>query len=129
MSGFAETARVAWADRGGAPDWIEALAQACDASTQSAVAERLGRSAGLISQVLRCKYPGDMAGVEDAVRGAFMAATIECPALGTLPTDECQQWRARSKTFVNTNSLRVRMYRACHRCPRNPAARDAAERI
>lgn len=101
------------------PDWIERLAEECASSSQRAVAEKLGRSAGLISQVLRSKYPGDMRAIEEAVRGAFMDATVPCPALGTLPTDECQMWRRRAREFVNTNSLRVRMYRACQSCPLN----------
>ncbi|MDT9701984.1 hypothetical protein, partial [Streptomyces sp. P17] len=94
-------------------------------SSQRAVAERLGRSAGLVSQVLRNKYPGNMALLEDAVRGAYLAATVECPALGTLPTDECQAWRKRARRFVNTNHLRVRMYHACASCPRNQ--KDASQ--
>lgn len=112
-----DIARAHWGTP--APDWIEQLARECARSSQRVVAERLNRSAGLVSQVLRQKYPGDMAAVEDAVRGAFMGASVECPALGTLPTDECQLWRKRSRKFVNTNSLRVRMFRACTACPRN----------
>lgn len=117
MSGPVEIARAAWGPM--APDWIMRLAQECAAGTQRQVAEQLGRSAGLISQVLRNKYPGDMASIEDAVRGAFMNATVQCPALGTLPTDECQQWRKKAKSGVRTNALRVRMISACQSCRRN----------
>ncbi|WP_353428727.1 hypothetical protein [Paracoccus denitrificans] len=117
MSSPVDIARAAWgADM---PDWILRLAQECASSTQRRVAEKLGRSAGLISQVLRAKYPGDMASIEDAVRGAFMHATVECPALGTLPTDECQAWRKKARSGVRTNALRVRMVNACLKCPRN----------
>lgn len=112
-----EKARIAWGDP--LPDWVEMLARECASTSQRAVADRLGRSAGLISQVLAGKYPGDIAAIEDAVRGAWMGASVECPALGTLPTDECQAWRVKARTFVNVNSLRVRMYRACQACPRN----------
>ncbi len=112
-----ETARQAWGTP--LPDWVAALARECDGSTQRAVADRLGRSAGLISQVLRRKYPGDMTAVEDAVRGAFLDATVICPALGNLPTDECQMWRKRARTGVRTNALRVRMINACQSCPLN----------
>lgn len=120
MSSPIEIARAAWKPL--TPDWIERLAEECAAGTQRSVAEKLGRSAGLISQVLRNKYPGDMASIEEAVRGAFMDAMIVCPALGNLPTDECQSWRRNSRHFVNTNSLRVRMYRACQNCPVNKEA-------
>lgn len=115
-----EKARAAWCSSGERlPDWIERLAIECTASTQRHVADKLGRSPGLVSQVLGNTYRGDMAGVEDAVRGAFMNATVECPALGTLPTDECQAWRRKSRTGVRTNALRVRMINACQICPRN----------
>lgn len=116
MSGPLAIAAAAWGEP--LPDWIAALASACETSSQRAVAERLGRSAGLVSQVLRCKYPGDMAAVEEAVRGAYMAATVDCPALGALPTDQCQVWQGRARAFANLNSLRVRMFRACNACPR-----------
>lgn len=117
MTSPVDIARAAWgADM---PDWIQRLAQECASSTQRRVAEKLGRSAGLISQVLRAKYPGDMASIEDAVRGAFMHATVECPALGILPTDECQAWRKKARSGVRTNALRVRMINACLKCPRN----------
>lgn len=101
------------------PDWILCLRRQCAASSQRQVAEKLGRSAGLVSQVLSRSYKGDMAGVEDAVRGAFMDATVTCPALGILPTDECQAWRRKARTGVRTNALRVRMLNACQTCPRN----------
>lgn len=113
---FVDTARAAWGDP--LPDWIAALAAACAASTQRQVAEQLGRSAGLVSQVLRNKYPGDMAAVEEAVRGAFMHAVVACPALGPIPPRSCEEWRRAAAEFQNTNPTRVRMYRACHRCPR-----------
>lgn len=117
MSGALETARAHWGED--LPDWVERLAKECAASSQRRVADRLGRSAGLISHVLRNNYPGDTEAVEEAVRGAFMNAEVACPALGTIPADECQSWRRKSRRFVNVNSLRVRMFRACANCPRN----------
>jgi hypothetical protein len=110
-------ARAAWGDP--LPDWIERLAQECQSSSQRLVGERLGRSAGLISQVLANKYPGNLAAIEEAVRGAYLAASVNCPALGQLPVDECQSWRRKARKFVNVNSQRVAMYRACSSCPRN----------
>jgi DNA-binding transcriptional regulator YdaS (Cro superfamily) len=101
------------------PDWIERLAIACASSSQAAVARRLGLSAGIISQALRQKYPGDMVAVENAVRGAFMNASIACPALGQIPTDQCQEWQRKSRKFSNANNHRVRMFRACGQCVYN----------
>lgn len=110
-----ETARRCWPDL---PDWVEALAEACRATSQSRVADRIGRSPALVSQVLRRKYAGDLRAVEDLVRGALMAGTVDCPALGRLPTHECRGWMAKARAFGNTNALRVQMYRACQACPR-----------
>jgi hypothetical protein len=112
-----EIAQSAW--DGAAPDWVEALARACAASSQNAVAARLNRSAALVSQVLRRKYPGDLSAVEERVRGVLMAKAVACPALGTLPVHECQDWRVKARTFSNHNGVRVRMFRACNRCPLN----------
>lgn len=117
MSGPVEVARSAWgAD---APEWIIRLARECAARSQRQVADEIGRSAALVSQVLRGKYTGDMVAVEDLVRGHFMAGTIECPALGLIRAHECQDWRAKARRAASNNMLRVRMYRACNHCPRN----------
>ena len=100
------------------PDWVQALADACTETSQNKVAVRLGRSAALVSTVLRKRYAGNMTAVEQLVRGVFMAETVECPALGTLPMHECNGWRDKARSFANTNALRVRMWRACRTCPR-----------
>lgn len=116
MSGPVEIARAHWgADM---PDWVAALAAECAATSQNRVAARLGRSAALISTVLRRKYAGDMQAVAELVRGHLLAETVACPALGVLPLHECRGWMAKARAFQNTNALRVRMYRACNRCPR-----------
>jgi len=117
MSGPLDIARLAWGDR--MPEWVETLARECAAHSQVNVANEIGRSPALVSQVLRRKYPGDLAAVEEAVRGAFMGAQVTCPALGPIATNECQEWQRKSRRFVNVNAHRVRMYRACHQCPRN----------
>ena len=117
MIGPLAIARASWGTD--LPDWIARLASECEATSQSAVAKRLGRSASLISTVLRSKYPGDMAAVEDIVRGALMSATVSCPVRGDMPTHVCRSWREKSKRFAGNNAERVTMYRACNRCPRN----------
>lgn len=117
MSGPLEIAQTAWGDA--LPDWVELLAKECAASSQNKVAGRLGRSASLVSSVLRKKYNGDMAAVEDVVRGVFERATVDCPRLGTIPANECRDWQRRSLTYSNVNGEVVRQRRACNRCPRN----------
>lgn len=117
MMGPAEIARAAWgAD---IPEWVERLAFECAATSQNKVAKRIKRSAAMISQVLRRKYPGDLSAVEELINGVFMAKIIECPALGNIPANECQDWRRKSGQFINVNALRVRMFRACSGCSRN----------
>ncbi|MFN4191846.1 MAG: hypothetical protein ACK4FR_02790 [Tabrizicola sp.] len=99
------------------PDWIRALAVACDRSSQSRVAARLGRSPAVVSTVLRRKYAGSYERIEERVRGLLMDGVVDCPAMGPLPTNECQDWREKARVFAVGNPRRTRMYRACHRCP------------
>lgn len=101
------------------PDWVRALALACAHSSQVRVAEQLGRSGAVVSQILHNKYGADPARIEERVRGVFLEGRVMCPALGELPVHECQDWRAKARAFVPSNALRARMYRACGKCPRN----------
>lgn len=114
-----DTAREAWgADL---PDWIETLAVECGRTSQNKVAAQLCRSAAVISQVLRHKYPASMDGIEERVRGVFLNARVACPAFGEIAANECQDWREKSREFAPGNPVRVRMFRACNACPRNKA--------
>jgi len=110
-----ETSRAAWTEL---PDWVEALARKCDQQSQAAVARELQRSPSLVNLVLKARYPGDLASVEELVRGAFMNGMVACPALGPLRQDECVHWREKARKFQSGNPLRTRMYRACQGCPR-----------
>ena len=124
MSGPLETVRQAWGET--PPDWIVALAEACAETSQNAVAARLSRSASLVSTVLRGSYRGDMAAVEERVRGVLMRSVVDCPEIGTVPAQACQDWRARAREWTGVNAMRVRMFRACRICPRNrKEAKDA----
>lgn len=117
MSAPLKTVTESWgAD---APDWVIRLAEECADSSQRQVAGRLDRSGALVNQVLKNKYNGDLAAVEECVRGLFMNGTIECPALGCIPSNECQDWRKKSRDRRAANMLRVRMFKACKHCPRN----------
>lgn len=118
-----DTAVEAWGPE--LPDWVRALAVACGQSTQVRVAEQLGRSGAVVSQILRRKYPADMARIEERVRGVFLDGRVMCPSLGELPVHECQDWRTKARAFVPSNALRARMYRACMGCPLN--RKDPAE--
>jgi hypothetical protein len=122
MSGPVSIAQAAWGED--LPDWVLALANACAASSQNRVALDLERSPSLVSNVLRRKYPGDMAAVEERVRGVYMHAVVACPVLGDLSTDQCQVWRKRSHSLQGHNTRRVQMFKACNRCPLNRKPED-----
>jgi len=116
VKGPVDNARDAWGED--VPDWVLALAQASAATSQNRVAEDIGRSASVVSAVLRKKYLGNMNAIEERVRGVFMSAVISCPVLGDMPTDVCQMWRQRANRHQGHNTHRVRMFHACRRCPR-----------
>ncbi|MEO0034388.1 MAG: hypothetical protein RLZZ501_411 [Pseudomonadota bacterium] len=108
-----ERARAAWGDP---PDWVEALAQACDDASQANVARLLGVSAALVSGVLRARYQGSMAAAEQRVRGVLLAATVSCPVVGELAADACLiHQRA---PWAPHNPARIAFFRACRAgCP------------
>lgn len=120
-----DIARMGWGKD--LPDWIEALAKACNLTSQSQVARDLDRSGAVVSQVLRNVYSASLDRIEERVRGKYMAGAVICPALGNLPTDKCQDWREKAAEFGYGSPLRARMFRACHRCPRFTAAAKKEE--
>lgn len=119
-----DRARAAW---GTLPDWVEALARACEGTSQARVAGRLGFSPPTVNQVLKAAYKGNLSRIEAAVRGAFMADVVDCPGFGgPIPTNECVAWRRRK--YDGGNHLNVRMYRACRGgCPHSDLGGGDAE--
>lgn len=114
------TAQGAWGAE--MPDWIATLAQACIETSQNQVARRLGYSSTVVSLVLRNKYTGDIGNVETAVRGTFENLCVACPVLGEIPVIDCRNWQQKARTYSNENSMRVRMFKACNRCPKRKDA-------
>lgn len=104
-----EKAKQAWGPM--LPDWIEALASECDKRSQRKVAESLGYSAGAVNGVINNKWPASTSAIEHAVRDAFMATTVICPVQGEIGLDACLANQAME--FAATNSMRVRLFRAC----------------
>ena len=108
-----------------AADWIDALRAACDASTQAAVAQRLGYSAAVVSQVLNGRYAGDVGRVETAVRGLLMRETLDGPVLGKIRRDECLR-NQRAPFSANGDPVRRVLRATCPKCPNNhQGGRDA----
>lgn len=111
-----DTARVSWAELGGCPDWILAMAEECDRTTQRQVAVRIGYSAGAVNQVLAAKYKAPTDRIEQAVRGAYLSAVVHCPAAGEMAADRCME--IQKQPWAATNPQRVRLYTACRSgCP------------
>ncbi len=105
-------------------DWIKALQQACQESSQNRVAQRLGVSASMISQALRGRYPGDLRALQQRVEGEFMGAAVQCPVLGEISARQCLDCQA--MPFAATNPQRVRLYRACRSgCPHSQIGGDS----
>lgn len=103
-----------------APSWVRVLAEQCDRSSQKKVADTICYSSAVVNQVLKNAYKGDLTAVEQAVRGAFLNATVNCPVLGKLELHRCLQHQ-RSK-LQTTNHQMVRVYKNCRglgvtRCP------------
>ncbi|BAE49253.1 hypothetical protein [Paramagnetospirillum magneticum] len=107
-------ARLAWGDD--MPAWIEALARACDEASQKKVAARVGYSPATLSYVLNARYTGDLGAVEQAVKGALMAETVNCPVVGELACDACLVHQR--APWAPHNPQRIAFYRACRAgCP------------
>lgn len=104
-------AQTAWGDD--LADWLVVLAKACDATSQNVVARKLNYGPGVISQVVNRRYAGSYPTVEKAVRGVLMAEKLDCPILGTIPTNDCLDHQKKVQAFVPSSSLRVQLYRAC----------------
>ncbi|PZP11119.1 MAG: transcriptional regulator, partial [Sphingomonas hengshuiensis] len=92
------------------PDWIVALAEACQRGSQAAVARRFGVSGSQISHVLANTYPSPTDRLEQLVRGAYLGAVVNCPVLGEIERDRCLEEQA--KPFAATSSTRAQLFHA-----------------
>lgn len=110
---FVEKARAAYGD---VPDWVEELAAEATATSLKAAAKRIGYSDAVLSHVFSGSYSGDLARVEEKVRGALMGVTVMCPVLGEIGRDHCLDQQ--KMPFSATSSIRSKLYRACRSgCP------------
>jgi hypothetical protein len=105
------------------PVWLTVLAEECTRTTQAAVAKRVGYSVTVVNQVLKGTYKGDLSRVQQAVEGALMGLTVECPIIGELARDRCLEYQRRG--FASTNPLRVTLSKTCPTCPNRAAGGDS----
>ena len=108
-------AQESWGDE--LPDWIHVLAQECDHTSQKKVADRIGYSPTAVNTLLKNTYGAELGSIEQAVRGALLSATVECPVMGDLLANICLKNQRRP--FAATNPQRVRLYSACRKCLNN----------
>jgi len=106
-------------------DWLALLRAEAAASSNAAVARRIGISRTAVSLALAGRYPADTGKLSRRVLQA-LAGRVACPGLDEeIAAETCRDWAA--KPFAATSSHRVRMYRACQSCPRNPGGNPHAE--
>lgn len=119
-SAAVDRAEAAWG--GEMPDWVRTLATACDSASQRRVAERMDRSASLISRVLANSYPGDLVDVAERVRATLGAETVDCPAIGdAIPLSACRRHRTPVNKGVPARNHHQQLFRRhCPDCPNNP---------
>jgi hypothetical protein len=94
--------------------WVTVLREACKARKQGPVADEIGYSPAVVSQVLKGTYKGDLRAVQQKVEGALMGLTVDCPVVGDLPRNRCLEYQRQS--FAATNHLRVQFSKACPGC-------------
>lgn len=82
--------------------------------SQVKVAAELGVSPAVVNNLLKDRYPGDVAGMAERIRGQFMAQTVACPVMGELGRRHCLDYQARPLVF--TNPTRVALHTACKTC-------------
>lgn len=112
-------ATAAWGDA--LPDWVRALAEEADRTSQNAVAKRVGYSPAAVSNIIGGTYAArDTSAMESQVRANVMAAIIDCPEVGEMPLSQCLVWRKRAAgEFQPLGSVHRVMRAACKSCPLN----------
>lgn len=101
-------------------EWLDVLHAECKRTSQSAIATRIGYSPTVVNQVLKGTYKGDLNRVQQAVEGALMKRTVNCPLIGELPRERCVEYQRRG--FAATNPLRVQLSQTCPTCRQRSGA-------
>ena len=103
-----EKANAAWGTA--MPDWVKALAEACDEQGLRKVAAKLNVSPAIVSLAINRKRT-DLSFVRYPVEKVLMITMVACPVLGVLGRNECLQ--EQMKPFSGVNPLTVQLYQAC----------------
>lgn len=90
--------------------WNAILADQAKTHGQVAVANELGVSKTVVSQLINGKYPGDLIRMQALVEGAYMAKTVQCPIMGNIPLHQCDKYQ---RNTLTSNPTRLKLFRAC----------------
>ncbi|MGF1707468.1 helix-turn-helix domain-containing protein [Enterovibrio baiacu] len=96
--------------------WLDELRKQVDATSLSSVANAMGVSKAMISQVLNGKYKGNMQRVQSLVESVYMGHTVVCPVLGEIPKHKCLAHQ--NAKHVGSTPNAIRLWKACRsECP------------
>ena len=93
-------------------EWFTALTDAVAATSQAAVAKRIGEKGSTLNQVLHGKYKGRVDLFAQRIEGKLLGKTVDCPGAGDeISRDRCAEYQ--QKPPAATNPQAVRIYHAC----------------
>ena len=98
-------------------DRLSLLKKAVSDHSQADIARKIGRSAAAINQVLKGTYAGNPDTILELVAAHYGGDTVTCPVMGEVRLSQCLE--SRNRPFSATNSMRVRLFKACRLCPQN----------
>lgn len=94
------------------PDWITALAEACDGSSLRKTAAKLGVSPAIISLAINARRGREkLEFIKIKTENTLMITMIPCPVLGVIGRHDCS--REQLRPFSSSNPRRAMIYRAC----------------
>lgn len=94
------------------PDWLAVLRLAVARHKLRSTARTVGYSAATLHHVLNGTYKGRLDKVEEAVRAKLMAARVDCPFQGDIPSSSCLNLRRSATTAAGPLALNCRRQRA-----------------
>ena len=100
------------------PDLMLLLKEKCAASSQAAVAKRLGYSPSAINQALKGSYQGDLTNLLTRVEEVYGSTTVQCPLQGEITLGKCAA--NRKLPFITVNPARVQLWTACRNYEEKP---------
>ena len=108
-----DKARAAWGEP--LPDWIKALAEACDESGLRRTAAKLTASPAIVSLAIHNKRE-KLDFIKPKVETYLMMTLVGCPILGIIGREKCLREQARP--FSTVNPMKVQLFKACRNgCP------------